>query len=117
MANASEGKVIAGVIANGKSYLNQELVAGSANASFCMVPFKGMDIDIFSIRVYTKALTAEEALQNHFADIAIICKLDITNFLKLDDAAKLNVYKAFEGRSATEGKAILQAVLDGVAKK
>ena len=116
-ANASEaGKVIAGVTANGKSYLNQELTAGSMNASFCMVPFKGMDIDIFSIRVYTKALTAEEALQNHFADIAIICKLDITNFLKLDDAAKLNVYKAFEGRSATEGKTTLQAVLDSVAK-
>ena len=113
---SAEDKVLAGVFADGNAYLNQECTKGALSANFAAVPFNGMDLDVYSIRVYTKTLSADEALQNHFADIALILKLDIAKFNKLDAAGKLEVYKAFAGRSATEGKATLQAVLDGIAK-
>ena len=56
--------------------------------------FEQSDSNVYAIRIYAKALSAEEVMQNHFADIATVCKLDVTEFLKLDDAAKAKVYEA-----------------------
>ena len=56
--------------------------------------FEQADSNVYAIRVYGKVLSAEEIMQNHFADIATVCKLDVTEFLKLDDAAKAKVYEA-----------------------
>lgn len=108
----SDGKVIAGILVNGKSYLDKELTYGYFNPSLGTQTFSGADQDIFAIRAYEKALSAEEVLQNHFADIALILKLDVTAFLELDEAGKLEVYKAFETKSANDGREAMQALLD-----
>jgi len=59
------------------------------------------DLDLYATRIYSRALTAEEVAQNHFADIAIHNQLDITDFLKLDDATKLEVTKHSRDRQLT----------------
>jgi len=69
-------------------------------------------VSTYAIRVYEKVLTEEEVLQNNFADIALINRLDITKFLRQSDEEKLAVYNAFKGRTASDGKATLQTLLD-----
>jgi len=65
----------------------------------------------YAFRVYEKQLSANEVLQNHFADIAIFNALDITEFNALSDAQKLSVYKAFDGVVIDDVN--LQDMLDG----
>ena len=117
-ANKDSGTVKAGVFVNGYVYLNDDFKYGNFNENCCAFePMRGADLDVFAVRMYSKVLTDEEKLQNHFADVALILKLDITDFNKLDNAGKAEVYKAFEQRSATDGKLVLQGLLDSVAKK
>jgi len=98
---------------NGTNYSTQNLVSKtntfSATSEYVM---RGNDIQNYAIRVYKKALSANEVLRNHFADIALFNTLDITKFLKLDNTGKLKVYKAFEGLTIDSGSEVLQPILD-----
>jgi len=71
----------------------------------------GSGLHTYAFRVYEKQLSANEVLQNHFADIAIFNALDITEFNALSDAQKLSVYKAFDGVVIDDVN--LQDMLDG----
>ncbi len=55
--------------------------------------FNAYPAEVYAIRVYNRALTAAEYLQNHFVDMAAYFGLDIS-LLPADDAA--TVYAAFE---------------------
>ena len=74
------------------------------------------DTNLYATRIYNRPLTAEEVSQNHFADVAIVNKLDIEAFLKLDDAGKLKVYEAFKGEIVDSGYDYLQPILDAAVK-
>ena len=76
--------------------------------------FESADSNVYAIRIYGKVLTAEEVLQNHFADLALICELDITEFLKLDDAKKASVYEAMKEYTydLKDMKVLVQKALD-----
>jgi hypothetical protein len=80
--------------------------------------FEAADSNVYAIRVYSKVLTAEEVLQNHFADLALICELDITEFLKLDDAKKADVYAAMKDYTydLKDMKALVQKALDAAVE-
>ena len=56
---------------------------------------RGKNINTYALRVYNKVLSADEALQNHFADIAIFNRLNVREFKALDDAKKPAVYAVF----------------------
>jgi hypothetical protein len=112
MPSGSVTTTNASILVNGKSYVSGDYTAGSFHSQFGTASFNGADLDVFAIRAYTRALSAEETLQNHFADIALILKLDVTAFLELDEAGKLEVYKAFETKSASDGREAMQALLD-----
>ena len=75
---------------------------------------RGDGINIYAMRVYDKELSADEVLQNHFAEIVTIneLELDIKAFLALGAEDKLAVYMAFADSSIEDGKAVLQEILD-----
>ena len=76
--------------------------------------FESADSNVYAIRVYGKVLSADEVKQNHFADLALICELDITEFLKLDDAKKASVYEAMKEYTydLKDMKVLVQKALD-----
>ena len=100
---------------NGEGYGTQTLPVGELENlhQFCA---GDSDLNLYATRLYNRALTAEEAAQNHFADVAIQNKLDIEAFLKLDDAGKLKVYEAFKGEVIDSGYDYLQPILDEAVK-
>ena len=98
---------------NGKNYRNQVITSDtegfSGTGSFSL---RAGALNVYAVRVYERELSADEVLQNHFADIALINQLDITEFLSLDEAKKQAVYAAFENVTANTDKDALQAKLD-----
>lgn len=103
-----------GFAVNGISYETQTVLCNDKLESLRQFFCDGVGISLYAIRTYDRILTSDEIKQNHFADVAIVNKLDIEGFLKLDDAAKLNVYKAFDGWTSDSNASDLQALLDGI---
>lgn len=52
----------------------------------------GVNMNIYSIRLYDHVLTEAEFKQNHFADLASITKLSLTIFNRMSDTQKQAVY-------------------------
>ena len=102
-----------GFAVNGISYETQTVPCNEKLEALRQFFCDGEGISLYAIRTYNRILTADEIKQNNFADIAIVNKLDIEGFLKLDNAAKLEVYKAFDGWTSDSDAADLQALLDG----
>ena len=102
-----------GFAVNGISYETQTIPCNEKVEALREFFCDGDGISLYAIRTYNRVLTEDEIKQNHFADVAIVNKLDIEGFLKLNDAAKLNVYKAFDGWTSDSDTADLQALLDG----
>ena len=85
------------------------------------VQMQAPGVETYAIRVYDTVLTEAEILQNNFADIATVAQLDISEFLKLTETEKQDVYTAFKGVDASEAPSILQiklnAAVDGTRAK
>ena len=90
----NDSKAIFTVYGNGDCFGSQTLLVDKVEAlhQFC----SSSDFRLYATRIYERPLTAEEAAQNHFADIAIQNRLDIGAFLLLDDEGKRDVYDAFD---------------------
>ncbi len=70
---------------------------------------------IYSIRIYTKALTESEIEQNHFADIAKFYRLDVSKIEELPNMFKKNLYGIFNEYTVGDNEvdaSALQAILD-----
>ncbi|MCQ2386260.1 MAG: hypothetical protein MJ078_06265, partial [Clostridia bacterium] len=50
---------------------------------------------VYSVRTYSKTLTADEARQNHFADLAAFYGLDVKNFVEYPATEKKAIYAKF----------------------
>ena len=74
--------------------------------------YEGANYNVYAIRLYDRVLSEAEVAQNHFADLAIICRLDITEFLKLDDAKKASVYTALADYTYDIPQMLLQKALN-----
>ena len=92
----------------------------AGNADFWMSAQR--PTDFFSLRVYDRALTVGELMQNRAADIALYYGLNLTLDLVQDDELKAKLVKALEGASfelgadAKAAKALeLQAAVDAIA--
>ena len=70
-------------------------------------------------RIYDTALTEEQYLQNHFADLCYFYGLNIDGYLKLDDSYKNKLISAFASYSIEVNgtKDVLQAMLDESVKE
>jgi len=75
---------------------------GSATATVEKLPaygefslLNGIGGAVYAVRTYNRALSIAEMEQNHFADLAAYLKLDLTEFNKLDDDQKLQVYTEY----------------------
>ena len=85
---------------NGTNYSTQDLKSKTNTFNVSgkgQYKMQGEGLYTYAFRVYEKELSADEVLQNHFADIVTFNALSISAFNALDDAQKLSVYKAFEG--------------------
>ena len=98
---------------NGKNYRSQVIKSDFAG-------FSGQGsltltvgaLNIYSVRVYERELSADEVLKNHFADIATINKLDISKFVNAHINTKAEIYQEFKNVSASDTG--LQAKLDAL---
>ena len=64
--------------------------------------FDNMAPTAYSVRLYTKPLTEEERLQNHFADVCAFYQLDMTGFDALDAKARGVLYSIFSQTTLDE---------------
>ncbi|MBE6696454.1 MAG: hypothetical protein E7587_08380 [Ruminococcaceae bacterium] len=101
---------------NGKNFSTQTLKSTTKTFSVTgtgQYMMRGNGLYTYAFRVYEKVLSADEVLQNHFADIAIINKLNVKAFRKLTEDQKRDVYEAFENVAADSmSKDELQTMLD-----
>ncbi|MBE6695392.1 MAG: hypothetical protein E7587_02960 [Ruminococcaceae bacterium] len=101
-----------GFYGNGASYGTQDLVSQiNTFANTWQYAMRNDGTRTYALRVYDKLLTEKDALQNHFADLAIFNKLDIEEFSKLETEEKLYVYGAFKN-VAVDFDGDLQKLLD-----
>ena len=73
--------------------------------------------DVYAIRYYSHALTADEMAQNHFADLAKYYKVDLSGFEGIDKTILPSVYAAVANvkiGDAGAAEAVRQAIVDGV---
>ena len=113
---SNSGNATACVYSNGSLNTTQVVpVRNTWEGTYINPGANGMQL--FAVRVYNKALSEEEVLQNHFADIALVGRLDISGFLAADDAKKLEVYQAFMDFTADTDSALSQMVLDSVLSR
>ena len=102
------------VYANGKSYGERANLLSPTNTfkAWGQMPLREGEMRMYAMRIYDKQLSAEEALQNHFMDIALYNGFDLAEFKALDDAKKLSIYKAFEPYAADEDYSLLVKAFD-----
>ena len=74
--------------------------------------FEREDSNIFAIRLYDRALTEAEVVQNHFADLALHLGLDITELLTLNDTARAKVYEEMKSFTYDYPAALIQPILN-----
>ncbi len=55
----------------------------------------GVNINLYSVRVYNRILTDAEIKQNHFADLATYLKISLALFNSMSDTQKTAVYEKF----------------------
>ena len=112
LKNLNNKEVTLGFAANGVSYASQTVPSNNQIESLRQFFCDGPEIYVYAIRIYERFLSDIEIMQNNFADIATVNRLDISVFKTLDDAKKAEVYKAFSGKTSDTDKAELQKLLD-----
>ena len=102
---------------NGKNYANQVIKSDSVGYSgYGLFDLTVGALKIYAVRVYEIELREEEALQNHFIDVAMLNGFDLTEFKELDAAKKQSVYKAMEFYAADEDYEMLaESFVDAMA--
>ena len=109
----SINKAVLGFYGNGISFGSQTVYSPTTEIpSLWQYHMYKAGAATYAIRMYEKVLSEAEVLQNNFADIALINRLDITKFLRLTEEEKLVVYNVFKGKTPEDGKEALQALLD-----
>ena len=83
----------------------------TSNSPFFL--FKHEWVDLYSVRIYSKVLSAEEQIQNRAADMVEYFDLDLTKYNNYTDEIKKNVNKALAALTFNVEKATAQAVIDG----
>ena len=118
MSDIANYKYTLNAYGNGTNYSTQNLVsktnAFSASGQYVM---RDNGLHTYAMRVYEKELSANEVLQNHFADVALIARLDVTEFLALDGEEKLSVYKAFKETTPDMNRTELQILLNDTIRQ
>ncbi len=74
--------------------------------------FADVPSTVYAIRVYDHALSSEEQLQNHFADLCAYHQLDLGRFSVVSESDRLTIYRAWAGYDFTTDRATLQSALD-----
>ncbi len=98
------------------SFYGDFALLGSANATAVSADddaftlFYQMPATVYAIRVYNRALSEEEQLQNHFADIVYYYALDITEFKDYEN--KSEIYEAMKEYGFDLERSEAQAILD-----
>ena len=87
------GKVTAQTAINGTEVIGADVSVTPGTAGL-LGHSHSEDAHIYTYRIYTRVLTAEEQAQNHFADIAKFYKLNLTGYDTLDAAGKAAVWAA-----------------------
>jgi len=102
-----------GFYGNGASYGTQDLIAPEASlaTSSWQYAMRNAGTKTYAIRVYDAVLSAEQVLQNHFADVAIFNALNVKEFRTLTDEQKRDVYEAFKTVTVDSAED-LQTMLD-----